>query len=108
MPIRVELLTHRVNFADPRPLESRHQQSKRCVNAFFQTVRCCRGTGKRHLKAVTDRKQAFSEAFDRIFMRLGNVFLTAAANVFSISFGAQKEIAELDGLGLSACEQFGR
>jgi len=102
--IRVELLADRIDFLEAGFFKGGRQLLERQVGARFQALYAGIVRGECGLQAVLDGEQLAGEALDGEFRSLGDVFLRAAADIFSLRLGSEPGIVMFLGLQLGLAD----
>ena len=88
MLVRVKFFARWINFMQCIFFKCGNQLLQRQLNARLEAVNGLLRHRQRGFETILDRQQFASKSLDSKFVRLGNVFLSTAADIFALGFGA--------------------
>ena len=92
MLVRIKLFASGADFVERILLEGSYQLLERQFDTRLEALDGLFRHGQRGFEAVLDGQQFAGKALDGELVRLGNVFLSTAANIFAFGLGAQPGI----------------
>jgi hypothetical protein len=103
--MRVEFLAERIDFRHPRLLEGCGKLFQGEFDAVPQVFDGDVVGTQRRLQAVLDRQQFGGKFLGCVLVRLGDVFLRAAAQIFCLGLGAQPGVVVLSRFQFSSAQK---
>ena len=88
MLVRIKLFARRINFMQCIFFKGGYQLLQGQFNTRLEAVNGLLRHRQRRFETILDRQQFASKSLDSKFVRLGNIFLSPAADVFALGFGA--------------------
>ena len=105
MPVRIESLAFGIDWGQAGLFKGRQELAQGDLHAGSHLLGRCRRRGERGLEAVNHGNQRFGKIFDRVLVRLRDVFLSTAPDIFHLGLRPQVGLVVLRHAGLRLNER---